>query len=53
MAVKRGRKQARRSGESSIPGYVWLLFGLVLAAGFAQFRLPYLSRKPILQQQFE
>ena len=30
MAVKRGRKQARRSGESSIPGYVWLLFGLVI-----------------------
>jgi len=32
---------------------IWVLFGLVLAAGFAQFRLPYLSRKPILQQQFE
>jgi len=30
MAVKRGRKQARRSGESSIPGYVWLLYGLVI-----------------------
>ncbi len=30
MAVKRGKKQARRSGESSIPGYVWLLFGLII-----------------------
>jgi cell division protein FtsN len=30
MAVKRGRKQARRSGESSIPSYVWLLFGLLI-----------------------
>jgi cell division protein FtsN len=35
MAVKRGRKQARRSGESSIPGYVWLLFGLLLGGALA------------------
>jgi len=35
MAVKRGRKQARRSGESSIPGYVWLLLGLLLGGALA------------------
>ncbi|MEO7359536.1 MAG: SPOR domain-containing protein [Gemmatimonadaceae bacterium] len=30
MAVKRGKKQAKRSGESSVPGYVWLLTGLLI-----------------------
>jgi cell division protein FtsN len=35
MAVKRGRKQARRSGESSIPGWMWLLLGLLLGGALA------------------
>jgi len=35
MAVKRGRKQARRSGESSIPGWMWLLLGLLIGGALA------------------
>ncbi len=35
MAVKRGRKQARRSGESSVPGWMWLLIGLLIGAAAA------------------
>ncbi len=35
MAVKRGRKQARRSGESSVPGWMWLLVGLLIGAAVA------------------
>lgn len=35
MAVKRGKKQARRSGESSVPGYVWLLTGLLIGGAVA------------------
>src|SRR5579871_285119 len=30
MAAKRGKKQARRKEESSIPGYMWLLAGLLI-----------------------
>ena len=35
MAVKRGRKQARRSGESAMPGWAWLLIGLVIGGVLA------------------
>lgn len=35
MAAKRGKKQARRSGESSMPGYVWLLAGLLIGGAIA------------------
>jgi cell division protein FtsN len=35
MAVKRGKKQARRSGESSIPGWMWLLVGLLIGGALA------------------
>jgi cell division protein FtsN len=35
MAVKRGKKQARRKDEPSIPGYVWLLTGLLIGAAVA------------------
>lgn len=35
MAAKRGKKQARRSGESSVPGYVWLLVGLLIGGAIA------------------
>jgi cell division protein FtsN len=30
MAAKRGRKQARRKDEPSVPGYMWLLAGLLI-----------------------
>jgi cell division protein FtsN len=30
MAVKRGRKQARRNGPGATPGWVWLLAGLLI-----------------------
>ncbi len=32
MAVKRGRKQARRNGQSSVPGWMWLLVSLLVGA---------------------
>ena len=35
MAVKRGKKQARRSGESSIPGWMWLMLGLLIGGALA------------------
>ena len=35
MAVKRGKKQARRKDEPSIPGYVWLLTGLLIGGAVA------------------
>jgi cell division protein FtsN len=35
MVAKRGKKQARRSGESSVPGYVWLLSGLLIGGAVA------------------
>ncbi len=35
MAAKRGKKQARRSGESSTPGWVWLLVGLLVGGAIA------------------
>ena len=30
MAVKRGRKQARRNGQSAMPGWVWLMVGFMI-----------------------
>jgi cell division protein FtsN len=35
MAVKRGRKQARRNGHSATPGWVWLLAGLLIGGAIA------------------
>jgi cell division protein FtsN len=35
MAAKRGKKQARRKEESSVPGYVWLLAGLLIGGAAA------------------
>lgn len=35
MAVKKGKKQARRKDEPSIPGYVWLLVGLLVGGAVA------------------
>lgn len=35
MAVKKGKKQARRKDEPSIPGYVWLLAGLLIGGAVA------------------
>ena len=35
MAVKRGRKQARRKDEPSVPGYMWLLAGLLIGGAAA------------------
>ncbi len=35
MAAKRGKKQARRKGESSIPGVAWLLTGLLIGGAVA------------------
>ncbi|MEO8743263.1 MAG: SPOR domain-containing protein, partial [Lysobacteraceae bacterium] len=32
MAVKRGKKQARRNGQSSVPGWMWLLVWLLVGA---------------------
>ena len=35
MAVKRGKKQARRNGQSSVPGWMWLLVGLLIGGAVA------------------
>ena len=35
MAAKRGKKQARRKDEPSVPGYVWLLVGLLVGGAVA------------------
>lgn len=35
MAVKRGKKQARRNGQSATPGWVWLLVGLLIGGVIA------------------
>ncbi len=35
MAVKRGRKQARRNGQSAMPGWVWLMVGLMIGGVIA------------------
>lgn len=35
MAVKRGKKQARRKDEPSVPGWIWLAVGLVGGAAIA------------------
>ncbi|HTA65042.1 MAG TPA: SPOR domain-containing protein, partial [Xanthomonadaceae bacterium] len=35
MAAKRGKKQARRKDEPSVPGYVWLLAGLLIGGAVA------------------
>jgi len=35
MAAKRGKKQARRKDEPTIPGYVWLLTGLLVGGAIA------------------
>ncbi|MBS0211753.1 MAG: SPOR domain-containing protein [Proteobacteria bacterium] len=35
MAVKRGKKQARRKDEPMVPGYVWLLAGLLIGGAVA------------------
>ena len=35
MAVRRGKKQARRSGQSATPGWVWLLVGLLIGGAIA------------------
>ncbi|MBS0193596.1 MAG: SPOR domain-containing protein [Proteobacteria bacterium] len=35
MAVKRGKKQARRKDEPAIPGVVWLLAGLLIGGAVA------------------
>ena len=41
MAAKRNKNQARRSGRSGMPGWTWLLVGLLIGAvafGYLQFR---------------
>ncbi|HEY2344693.1 MAG TPA: SPOR domain-containing protein [Xanthomonadaceae bacterium] len=35
MAVKKGKKQARRKDEPAIPGYVWLFAGLLIGGAAA------------------
>ena len=44
MAVKRGKQQARRHGQRSTPGWVWLLLGLLLGGAifvFVYVRMPH------------